>query len=71
MNRADLVALVEVGTQSAVLEFNCRLGDIEVDGIDMIEWSDAGQITRFKVMVRPLKALQVLMPLMAAELART
>lgn len=58
------------GSQSAVLEFNCRLGEIDVDGIDMIEWSETGQITRFKVMVRPFKALQALMTQMAAELAR-
>jgi hypothetical protein len=58
------------GARSAVLEFNCRLGEIEVDGIDMVDWNDAGQITRFKVMVRPYKALQALMTLMAAELAR-
>lgn len=58
------------GPQSAVLEFRCRLGEVEVDGVDMIDWNDAGQITRFKVMVRPVKALQTLMPLMAAELAR-
>jgi hypothetical protein len=56
--------------RSAVLEFNCRLGEIEVDGIDMIDWNDAGRITRFKVMVRPIKALQTLMPLMAAELSK-
>jgi hypothetical protein len=56
--------------RSAVLEFKCMLGEIEVDGIDMIEWNTAGQISRFKVMVRPVKALQTLMPLMAAELAK-
>jgi hypothetical protein len=59
-----------LGEGSAVLEFKCMLGEIEVDGIDMIEWNDAGRITRFKVMVRPVKALQTLMPLMAAELAK-
>lgn len=59
-----------LGERSAVLEFKCMLGEIEVDGIDMIEWNDAGRITRFKVMVRPVKALQTLMPLMAAELAK-
>jgi hypothetical protein len=41
-----------------------------VNGVDMIEWNAEGLITRFKVMVRPVKALQTLMPLMAAELAR-
>lgn len=59
-----------LGERSAVLEFKCMLGEIEVDGIDMIEWNDACRITRFKVMVRPVKALQTLMPLMAAELAK-
>ena len=58
------------GERSAVLEFKTMLGEIEVDGIDMIEWNDQGRISRFKVMVRPIKALQTLMPLMAAELAK-
>ena len=58
------------GERSAVLEFKTMLGEIEVDGIDMIEWNAAGRISRFKVMVRPVKALQTLMPLMAAELAK-
>ena len=56
-------------SRSAVLEFETRLGaGIEVNGVDMIWWNDSGQITRFKVMVRPIKALQALMPLMAREL---
>ena len=55
--------------RSAVLEFETRLGEgIEVNGVDMIWWNDEGRITRFKVMVRPFKALQALMPLMAKEL---
>ncbi len=59
-----------LGERSAVLEFKCMLGEIEVDGIDMIEWNDDGRITRFKVMVRPVKALQTLMPLMAAAMSQ-
>jgi ketosteroid isomerase-like protein len=54
--------------RSAVLEFETRLGDVEVNGVDMISWNDEGRITRFKVMVRPVKGLQTLMPLMAREL---
>ena len=55
--------------RSAVLEFETRLGEgVEVNGVDMIWWNDEGRITRFKVMVRPIKALQTLMPLMAREL---
>jgi hypothetical protein len=66
----SLLADTVVFESPALLEFNCRLGEVEVDGIDMINWSEAGQITRFKVMVRPFKALQTLMTQMAAELAR-
>ena len=42
----------------AVLEFETEMDGIHVNGIDMIEWDDAGQIIDFKVMVRPLKAMQ-------------
>jgi uncharacterized protein YndB with AHSA1/START domain len=56
------------GGRSAVLEFETRLGDVEVNGVDLIWWNDSGRITRFKVMVRPVKALQTLVPLMAREL---
>ena len=41
---------------SAVLEFECTMDGIHVNGIDMIQAAN-GQITEFKVMVRPLKAV--------------
>jgi len=56
------------GEHSAVLEFETALGDVQLNGVDMIWWNESGQITRFKVMVRPVKALQALMPLMAQQL---
>lgn len=43
----------------AVLEFECIMDGISVNGIDMIEWDEAGKIIDFKVMVRPLKGMQV------------
>ncbi|MCB1407694.1 MAG: nuclear transport factor 2 family protein [Rhodobacteraceae bacterium] len=54
----------------AVLEFQCELDGITVNGVDMIEWDADGLITDFKVMVRPAKALQVLQQKMAEMLAR-
>jgi len=42
-----------------------------VNGIDMIEWNAEGLIARFNFMVRPVKALQTLMPLLTAELAKS
>ena len=42
----------------AVLEFESEMEGIHINGIDMIEWGADGKITDFKVMVRPLKAIQ-------------
>ncbi|MEL6753130.1 MAG: nuclear transport factor 2 family protein [Pseudomonadota bacterium] len=42
----------------AVLEFETEMDGIHVNGIDMIWWDEDGLITNFKVMVRPLKAIQ-------------
>lgn len=49
-----------LGDNSAILEFNNVIDGISIDGIDMISWNDEGQITHFKVMVRPLKAVNML-----------
>lgn len=43
----------------AVLEFETEMDGIHVNGIDMIEWNDDGKIVKFKVMLRPLKAVQM------------
>ena len=40
----------------AVLEFNCTIDDIQINGVDIIQVRDR-QISEFKVMVRPLKAV--------------
>lgn len=53
------------GDDSAVLEFAAVLDGVTVQGIDMLHWNDEGKLTSVKVMVRPLKALQALMPRMA------
>lgn len=54
----------------AVLEFEKVIDDIKINGVDIITFDDDGRITRFKVMVRPLKAINLLHQLMGAELAR-
>ncbi|HEY2833079.1 MAG TPA: nuclear transport factor 2 family protein [Sporichthyaceae bacterium] len=40
-----------------VLEFSARLDELELKGIDMIAFDTAGLITRFEVMIRPMKSL--------------
>ena len=49
---------------SAVLEFETRIGDLAINGVDIIEWNQAGQVVRFKVMVRPYRGLEALMAAM-------
>lgn len=57
------------GDRSAILEFAATIDGKYVNGIDMIHWNDAEKIVAVKVMVRPLKGLQALMPKMAELLA--
>jgi len=59
-----------LGDDSAVLQFRTEVGGLDVSGIDMITWDDDGQIVDFTVMVRPAKALQVVIEHMGAELMR-
>jgi SnoaL-like domain len=56
------------GTREAVLEFEVLLEGIMVNGVDMIRWNDAGKISEFKVMLRPLKAVNLIHQKMAAML---
>lgn len=59
-----------VGEGTVVLEFETEMDGILVNGIDMISFDDDGLITEFKVMVRPLKAINKVWEMMAAQLER-
>lgn len=48
------------GARDAVLEFKLSIDDIEINGVDMIRWNDDGRIIEFKVMLRPLKAINLI-----------
>jgi len=54
---------------SAVLEFEADLDGVHVEGVDILRWNDQGKLVSFTVMVRPLRGLQKLIELMAAQLA--
>lgn len=58
-----------INTQHAVLEFEVEHEGIVVNGIDMITWNSAGKISEFKVMIRPLKAINLIHQQMATMLA--
>jgi hypothetical protein len=57
--------------KGAVLEFETEIDGIRINGVDIITFSDDGElITHFKVMVRPLKAINLLHRLMGEQLAK-
>jgi len=57
-----------VGPADAMLEFETEIDGILVNGVDIIRWNEGGQITDFKVMLRPLKAINLIHQKMAAML---
>ncbi|MFN3591179.1 MAG: nuclear transport factor 2 family protein [Thermaurantiacus sp.] len=59
-----------LAADSAVLEFENEVEGLHVNGIDMIRWDADGRIVHFKVMVRPLKAVNLLHRMMGEMLAR-
>lgn len=61
--------LASADGSSVVLEFSARVGDRELKGIDMIRFDEAGLITDFEVMVRPMSGLQALGEEMGRRLA--
>ena len=58
-----------VAGNDAVLEFTAVIDGIKINGVDIISWNEAGQITEFKVMIRPLKAINMLHQKMREMLA--
>lgn len=52
-----------------MLEFVTELDGITINGVDIIRWGADGKIHDFKVMVRPLKAINKVWEMMAAQLA--
>ncbi len=54
----------------AVLEFENIIDGIKINGVDIIGWNSEGKIAHFKVMVRPLQAVNLLHRLMGETLAK-
>ena len=56
----------------AVLEFETMIDGVTVNGVDIIRFTDDGQrIAAFKVMIRPLKAVNLVHRLMGEQLGRS
>ena len=58
------------GDDGEVLLFSARVGDRELNGIDMLRFDDEGKVRELIVMVRPLSGLNALVEAMARELER-
>ena len=58
-----------IGERDAVLEFETEIDGITINGVDMIKWNGDGKIVEFKVMIRPLKAINLIHQKMAAMLS--
>jgi hypothetical protein len=59
-----------VGASDAMLEFETLIDGVQVNGVDIIRWDADGRIVEFKVMIRPLKAINAVHARMAAVLGR-
>ena len=55
---------------TAVLEFETSVGGTYVNGVDIIRCNDAGRIVEFRVMIRPLQAVNLVHRQMAEALER-
>ena len=49
-----------IGERDGVLEFETEIDGILINGVDLIKWNDDGKIIEFKVMIRPLKAINLI-----------
>jgi hypothetical protein len=58
-----------VDGDEAMLEFVTELDGISVNGVDIIHFNADGEISDFKVMVRPLKAINAVWQMMGAQLS--
>ena len=59
-----------LGEDTAVLEFETTIDGRYVNGVDIIRCNDAGRIVEFRVMIRPLQAVNLVHQQMAAMLER-
>ncbi|HEX6592901.1 MAG TPA: nuclear transport factor 2 family protein [Moraxellaceae bacterium] len=57
-----------VGPNDAMLEFEVEIDGILLNGIDLFKWNEEGRIVDFKVLVRPLKAVNLIHQKMGAML---
>jgi hypothetical protein len=66
----EYVQRFEAPDGAVALIFKARVGEREIDGLDLLRLDDDGQVTELTVMVRPLSGITALAEAMAEELRR-
>jgi SnoaL-like domain len=66
----EYVQRLEAPDGAVALIFKARVGEREIDGLDLLRLDDDGQVTELTVMVRPLSGITALAEAMAEELRR-
>lgn len=65
----DFRYVARVGSgDDEVLRFAARVGDREIDGVDIVHYDGDGLVSELSVMIRPLSGLQAVQQAMAARL---
>ncbi|MCB9480311.1 MAG: nuclear transport factor 2 family protein [Desulfobacteraceae bacterium] len=59
-----------VSGNNAVLEFETEIDGVKINGVDMMSWNEKGEIISFKVMLRPLKAINLIHKMMGEMLEK-
>ncbi|PIE74901.1 MAG: hypothetical protein CSA18_02855 [Deltaproteobacteria bacterium] len=59
-----------VSGTDAVFEFETEVDGIKINGVDMISWNSENKIFSFKVMLRPLKAINLIHKMMGEMLEK-
>jgi len=62
--------MISANGRNAFLEFSANIGDKNIKGIDLIRFDEAGLITEFEVMIRPMSALMALAEQMAPRMGK-
>jgi hypothetical protein len=66
----EYVQRLEAPDGAVALIFKARVGEREIDGLDLLRFDDDGQVSELTVMVRPLSGITALAEAMAEELRR-
>lgn len=62
--------IIDSEGKNLMLEFSCKVGEVSVKGVDIIQLNEEGKIIDFEVMVRPLKAINAVHAAMGMMLAK-